>query len=184
MSSLFIKEPVTLDGYKPHFTREECLLGLKCRQVQIGGGLGDLDYDPNDPKYENRYSITIAGHEIHGDGEYYGERDLEIAVLIANQFLANKENALRYPDAWAFLVTHGPGLTNSKRYWLAVDHRKQVDEAKQELAELQRRIWRGEIVASLRASEVHAERNFSQEEKAVLLTEFSGGEWDIEEGRP
>lgn len=181
MTQLFKREPETLEGYEPAMTLEETLLGYKQERIKVGGGLGDLDYDPENPQYVDRHSINVLGTVIEGQG-FYGWRDrLEIAAMIANEFLRKEENRTRYSEAWTWLNTHARDLNTSKRYWKSWEHLEKIKLEKKRLATLQRRIERAEIIASVNAVEVKAQRHISTEERLLLLAEFSGGEYNAKD---
>jgi hypothetical protein len=179
--SLFKRERETLDDYTPVFTLEETLLGYKLERVQLGGGFKDFDFDPQNPRYEDRHSITVQEVVIVGRG-YYGWKDkFEIAAEIANEFLAKDENRKRHHEVFAFFQINAENLNNSKRYWKSWTHQQKINAEKAKVTELLTRIARAEVIASVNALEVKAERHFSTSERQVLLAEFNGGEFKTDE---
>ena len=172
--SLFVREPETLDGYTPHFTLEETLLNYKFEIIQTTGWMPS--YDDDAPKTKDEHSIQILGQRFYSYKSFYAgtTTDLEIAASIANEVLENK-NAPKEVREW--LLANAKELNNSKRYWMAAFQRSQIDRKKQELELLEEKIERAEVVHSMLALQTKAERNFSKEEKQLLLTEFSGEEW-------
>ena len=181
MTQLFRRKPETLEGYQPAFTREETLLGFKYEKVQVGGGLGDLDYDPENPQFVDRFSINVLGTVIEGQGSYGYKDNFEITALIANEFLAKEDNRVRFPEAYAYLIANAKNLNDSKRYWKSWEHLEKIRLEKDKLARMSRRIARAEIIASVNAVMVKAQRSFSTEERQLLLAEFSGGEYNAKE---
>lgn len=172
MSSLFIREPETLDGYVPKFTAEELLFGYKTEQIQIGGGFKDFDFDPNNIDYLVRTTITVAGVKITSDKNYYMNAMDTIATMI-NEFVEKTKN----PEITNWLKENSVELNRSNRYWHAKQHVDSIEKQKKEVARLQAEIQRAEWIASMRAVEVKSGRLLSQEEKTLLLAEFSGGDY-------
>jgi len=185
--SMMFEDLPSIDGYIPPFTLHETLLGLHSRQVQVGGGFGfgpvDEDYERPEPKFETHYSIIVCGVVIEADHRRYYDansiRDSDdkftIVVKCANTFLANKTNQKLHPEVWKFLSENGQKLNQSKRYWAAVEHLKEIAAEKQKVDELLRRIDRAKFVAALNAAEVLSERAFTDTERQQRWAELSGG---------
>jgi len=178
VTQLFRREPETLEGCNPVHTLEETLLGYKHERVKVGGGFGDLDYDPENPQYVDRHSINVLGTVIEGTGSYGFKDRFEIVALIANEFLAKEKNRVSFPDAFTYLKDHAGSLNQSKRYWKSWEHVERIKQEKAKFETLRRQIERAEIIASVNAAEVKAQRHFSIEERRLLLAEFSGGEFN------
>lgn len=173
--SLFKREPETLEGYTPKFSREETLLGYKFERYQARG-LGLYHDEGEEPKWHERHTITVLGKEISGPGPYTQDR-YEIAVDIANNFLAHPQNEKRMPEVWAYLKENARELSNSKRYWKSWEHLQEIKKAKAEAAAIMRRVERALVIASVNALQTKAERSFSLQERQILLAEFNGGEF-------
>lgn len=180
MNQLFQVPVETLDGYTPKFSRTEILLGYRCIQVKVGGGLGWMqDYDEDKgPEFVERHEITILGHRIESNTRFWRENPPEIVVKIANEFMAVEANKLNYPHVWNYISENGVDLNNSRRYWDAVGHREEIEKARAKALDLLDQVRRGEWVASMYAAQVKAERWFTKEEKALHLAEVSGGEYE------
>jgi hypothetical protein len=154
--------------------------------VQTGGrgrmhfGVSDDDED-SEPKYENRYSITVLGVKIDGDHSYgeHGIRQTDdkfsIAAKCVNAFLANKYLCLKHPEVHEYLKDNSKLLNQSKRYWVAQEHLKEIAKEKIKLAQKERRIQRAELIAQLNAFEVLEGRQLSLEERQQKWAEISGG---------
>ena len=187
---MLFSETYSIEGYVPHFTYQETLLGLKATEVQVSGpgrfrGFGAWDEDKEPIRYEKRYSITILGKEVgalHTD-DYSGgpnavrqsDSDLEVAAKTANQFLANEWNKKNLPEQWEWLTANAKHLNQSKRYWEARKHLDEIRKVEKEIEMLQRRVRRGKLVAQLRAYEVLEGRKLSDEERKIKWAEISGG---------
>ena len=188
---MLFSDEYSLEGYVPRFTYQETLLGLHTTRVQVGGegsfrGFGAWDDEDErykgPPVYESRYSITVEGVEIHA--QHYGsnpndirqtDTSLEVVAKIVNQFFANANNEKRYPAQWAWLKENTRSLNQSKRYWAAMIHLREIRKEEEKVEQLQRRIARGKLVAQLRAAEVLSGRAFTTEERQVKWAEISGG---------
>jgi len=177
MDSLFTREPETLDGYVPKFTLQEVLFHHKSELVQIGGGLGDMDFDPNNIQYETRHTIDVCGVELHSYERYGYKPAMEIVTGIINAFIADPHNEWKHPEAFVFIIENAEELNRSKRYWFAMEQRSRIEGKKAEIARLQEEVRREEWIASMRAVEVKSGRALTETEKRLLLAEFSGGEY-------
>jgi len=175
--SLFRRDPETLDGFKPKFTREFMRFGYTLRKVQIGGGLGDMDFNPNDIEFRDEHTITIYDVTLVST-DYYSinSRVSDIIASMCNKFLKDEGNKERHPKAWKFLTENAAELNNSNRYWLAIEHLEQIEKVRKEIADLQDQVRRAEYVASINAVEVKQRRKLTQDERNMLYAEFSGGE--------
>lgn len=171
---LFKRPPETLEGYTPHFSEEQTLLGYQWERVKLGGGFKSFDDDGE--RFEERHSITVCGVKIVGKN-YYSPRmnKFEVAAQIANEFLANEENRKRHEEVFAFFRIHAENLNNSKRYWQAWNHLQEIQRARDKMECLKREIERAEIIASVNALSVKLQKSFSQQERDIYLAEFSGG---------
>lgn len=179
--NLFVREPESLEGYTPEFSQEETLLGYAYEKYEVGGGFKDFDYDRENPKYAERWSIQPLGVLITGQYNFYQGDKFDVAAKIANEFLKDAGCRIKNPEVWNYLNTNATGLTNSKRYWKARNHRERIDEKIAERDALTTMITRAEIVHSMFAAEVKDQRNYTREEKDRALTEFNGEEWKNED---
>jgi hypothetical protein len=178
----------TLEGYVPPFGYSDTLLNLESRRVQTGGrgrihfGVG-YDDDEGEPTYELRYSVTVLGVPMPGDHDSaYGVNRISqhddkftIAAKCVNAFLDNKWMCDKHPEAAKFLKENAKALNQSKRYWSAQEHLKEIAKEKIKLAQMQRKIQRAELVAQLKAFEVLEGRQLSDEERQQKWAEISGG---------
>jgi hypothetical protein len=176
----------SIEGYVPSFSKNDMLLQLRSKLVQVSGGDmfhgGVSDDDEEKPKYESRYSIMIDSLEIWGEYGFGGPNNIRqtddrftIVAKCANSFLEHKSNETAHPTVWKFLKENGEKLNQSKRYWVAVEHLQEIAAEEAKVVELQKRIARGKIVAALRAAEVLSGRAFTQEERELKWAELSGG---------
>ena len=190
MVSLFKREPETIDGYVPKFSKAEVLMGYDVRMSEYKVGFG-MAWDENDPHIGEKtyyHSIVILGHKIDGEsspeygGPYYGMSNYDIVATICNRIL--KQTLDTYlPDVKKWLAENVDDLNNSRRYWQAYDHRQEIEKEKKKVAQLLRRIERAEWLASTKAVEVKEGRWLSKSERDLLMAEFSGGEYNEADAR-
>jgi hypothetical protein len=175
--NLFSRAPETLDGYVPKFSWEEIIFGCKIKSVQIGGHFKDMDFDPNNIQYEDVATIRILDYTASGTAMAF-DRPIDSAVRLVNEFLANPNSKRDYPEAFAYVQTNAVEMNNSKRYWLAKEHEKQIADAEAEIIRRQEEVRRAKWIHSMYATEVKSDRALTHEEKKLLLAEFSGGEYE------
>lgn len=169
------REPVTLDGYVPKFSREEVKLGYTYSKSEVYGWNMYGDEDPcKEKEYHETWKIKVAGKEIFGTRNYYSGSVFEIVAEIANAYLegAKYHPRIKEEAAYKWLVENASDLTNSNRYWAAVAHREDIQRVKDKIADLQEQVRIGEIWASVRAVQVHEERSYSHDERMLLAAEF------------
>ena len=175
--NLFAREPETLDGFTPAFTRAEVRMGYKSETRQAFRGFGPCD-DDDEVKYVTEYSITICGHRItSSDANLEYKTEPEIIATMVNDFIAYQGNKRYHPEAWDFLAENAAELNRSRIYWEAMDHRNEIDRQRRVAADMLEQCRRAEWVSSLYALQAKEGRRFSLEEKNLLLAEFSGGEY-------
>ena len=171
---LFVREPETLDGFEPPFSREQCMLGFNMVTIRIGGGLGSMD---EESRTGYRYSIMIAGFKYDGIQDDYPCLDnLELAVRLANEFLADKSHAQKAPAAWKWLTENTHDLNVSVWYHRAQRRLSEIESAERQIRELQERVRVGRIQASIDAIEVKRGVKLAPEERELLFAEFAGYE--------
>lgn len=182
MEQLFKRDPETLDGVVPKFSRTECMLNLKVESHQVGGegtfrGFGAFDEDDErykgPPRYDYTAYITVAGFTMMGSCSI-NDSDYDKATALANNFLAYKPNKEAHPEAWKYLAENSEELNLSKRYWRAMDHQGHIAKQKAKLVLLQAAVEQSEHFASLYAIEVKAGRVLSHDEKRLIWMELTG----------
>ena len=177
MSSLFIREPETIDDYVPKFTYEQIKMGYNVEKHVYRHGFGGAweEDDPEIGRETYTFSITVLGVKIIGKmNDYYGDM-LDTIATIANEFTAGSKDY--HPEIHEFFHENATELNNSRRYWAARLHRQEIEKKRREAEEILRQVKRAEWVASMYAVQVKAERWLTTEEKNLLLAEFSGGEY-------
>lgn len=178
-ASLFVREPETLDGYTPKFSREEVRLGYKCSKYQTSGrGMGrwasNDDNDDDEPQYSYTYTLTILGYTWSAPVSSYGENTSLIVVELANAFLANTKNKELHPEVWQFLTVNSKDLSNSNRYWLSITHLEKIAEKQAKVDLILEDIRKARIIASVNAVEVKSGRRLESNERSILTSEFGG----------
>jgi hypothetical protein len=170
---LFVREPETLDGFIPPFTRHETKLGFQMKTVKVGRGLGvcTLNDDDDEPLYDYRYSITVAGQTYTGQAGHYDDDVLEVVVRLVNELLSSS-TCTQAAREW--LRENHTALNTSLFYWRAQRRLEEIAKAERELAELQERITKARIYASIDAVQVKRGVRLTDEERALLYAEFAG----------
>lgn len=175
--NLFVREPETLDGLQPKFTRAEIRMGYKTESRAVFRGFGPCD-DDDEEKFLTYHIITIRDHIItSSDANLEYKTEPEIIAKMVNDFIAYQGNKRYHPEAWGFLVENAAELNRSRIYWEAMDHRNEIDRQRRAAADMLEQCRRAEWVSSLYALQAKEGRRFSLEEKNLLLAEFSGGEY-------
>lgn len=180
---LLRRDPVTLDGIIPTFTRDEVLFGVTSFQVQTNrGGFGVYHEDQPPPVYETRYRIKVCESTLEGIYEPYGNPNaisasddiFTVVAKIINHFFSNKQNRMAHWAAWDYLTTNSAALNNSKRYWQAVEHLKTIKLEEEKLEEQKRLLERARALASLKAMEVRENRWITGDERRRIWAELTG----------
>lgn len=177
---LFVRDPVTLEGIIPAFTRDEALLGYEYRRYKpgrFGLGASDDDYD-NVPDTEE-WSITVAGKKCYGKMNYYSGSPIEIVAQIANEILASPEPKFVDNTPWKWLKENEIPLKKSLRYWKAMERVNGIKEAEKKIAHMQREVRIGKILASVDAVQIHEDRVYNVTECQRACREFGMTESEI-----
>ena len=171
MSALFQREPVTLDDFTPRFTRDECLFGYRLTRTEIGGGFKSME----EPRPGWSHDINVRGVHLRETTEDWDSRDrYRMVVEMVNGLLSSKDPS--YAETAEWVLENAKDLNTSRRYWMAMDHKAQIDKTKAEIAELQEQVRRAGFVQSLYALEVKEGRAINGEERKRVLAEFAGSE--------
>jgi hypothetical protein len=167
MNSLFIRDPVLLDGYIPKFTKQETLLNYRVKEVTIGGGLGSME----DPTFENRMCITIEGEEIMIDERYfYGYSSIYHDILKAVNLCISKSSTSKKVTDW--INKNYDDLVNSAGYWHAIDFQERIKKEEANIAELQENVRLRKIWANVLNVQVLLTRRFNESDRLRTAVEF------------
>lgn len=134
---LFVREPVTLDGVVPAFTKEETLLGYEYAKSKIHRGLGWNEDDNGEPREIESWSITVDGKKVHGKMNFYQGHKLDIVLAIVNEVLMSPEPKFVDNTAWKWLKDHELPLKQSIRYWKAMQRIDSIKEAERKIQALE-----------------------------------------------
>lgn len=173
---LFQREPETLDGFTPKFSRAFMRFNYHYEKVKVFRGFGVYD-EADEDRYSDEHSIEVLGKKITSSREFYGWPVSDIIATMINEYIASK----RGDEAYHFLVDNAHDLNISKKYWGAVEHLEKIEAVKREILEKQRQVERATYLASVNAVEVKAGRTLSKAERDLLLAEFTGeatNDWD------
>lgn len=173
---LFQREPETLDGFTPKFSREFMRFGYTYRQITPHPGFGVRD-DDDEPQPYDEHTITVCGNEIRSTQKYYFSNTRDIITTMINEYVS----ADRKTEAYQFLKDHAHELNVSNRYWAAIEHLEEIERVKKQIAELQRKVLRAGYVASINAVEVKSGKKLSVSERQLLWAEFTGGDLPFED---
>lgn len=169
-ANLFCRDPVSISGYTPKFSRSEVLMNYKFEMLEPGRGLGW--YDDDEPRKIPCYSIEVSGTEIIGKQNHYSGSDHAIVAAIANEYIEGCKRTGTKPPAYTWLTFYAIDLSNSARYWEAMIRIDGIKAAKKKIDDLQNQVRIGEILASVDAVGVLGEKTLTTDERYLLATEF------------
>lgn len=176
---LFVRDPVTLDGIIPPFTRDETLLQYSYRKYRPGRGLGCWDEYDTPAKEIEESAITVAGKRCVGKMDYYRGSPIDIVAQLVNEILMSPEPKFVDNTAWKWLKENEIPLKKSFQYWKAMERVNGIKEAEERLKALQYQIRIGKILASVDAVQIHEGRNYNVEERQRACREFGMTESEI-----
>lgn len=176
---LFIREPVTLDGVIPPFTREETLLGYSYRRYKPARGFGVYDdYDPPAQDIEE-YSITICGKKCIGKMSYYRGSNLDIVLLIVNEILAIPTPKAHDNTIYNWLKENLVPLKKSLRYWKAMERIEGIKNYETKIQQMQQQVRLGKILASVDALQIIEDQVYNDSEYRRACREFGMTETEL-----
>lgn len=169
--NLFVRDPVSISGYTPKFSRREVLMNYKYEQREAHRGFGMYD-DNEPPRIIKEHSIVVADTKIIGRSEYYHGSVHAIVADIANEYIEGYRRNATKPPAYTWLTTNAVDLSNSARYWEAMIRIDGINKAKREIEDLKNQIRIGEILASVDAVGVLGEKTIPHDDRYLLAVEF------------
>jgi len=178
---LFSDGPYSIEGYVPHFTREESMLHLRTWKTERGRfrGLGGTDEDlVDDDTPVWHHSIKVLELVIYDDPACFismHSSQFDRAALMANWWLKNPAHEKSHPKEWQWLKDNARLLNLSSRYWFAVDHLNNIREKEAEVAAIEARLVRARLVQQLLAYEVLTGIKLEREARQRKWAEISGG---------
>lgn len=180
---LFVRDPVTLDGFIPPFTREETLLQYSFRKYRPSYGFGACydDDERNPPREIEENSIVVDGKKCIGKMDYYRGSHIDIVSQLVNEILASPEPKFVDNTAWKWLKENEIPLKKSFRYWKAMDRVDSIKEYEMKIRDLQRQVRLGKILASVDAVQIHEGRVYDGLEYQRACREFGMTEKEYNE---
>lgn len=168
-SPLFCREPVSISGYTPKFSRREVLMNYRYEEREAFRGFGVWD-ENEPPRITKEHSIVVLDTKITGHKEYYNGSNYAIVVAIANEYIEGYRKTK--PPAYVWLTENAVDLSNSVRYWKAMIRIDGINKAKREIEDLKNQIRIGEILASVDAVGVLREETIPHDDRYLLAVEF------------
>lgn len=176
---LFVRDPVTLDGIVPPFTRDETLLQYAYRKYRPGRGLGWMGDDDTQPNEVEEFSIVVDGKKCFGKMNYYRGSPIDIVAQIVNEILASPEPKFVDNTAWKWLKENEIPLKKSFKYWKAMERVNGIKEVEKKIQALQQQLRIGRILASVDAVQIHEDRVYDALEFHRSCREFGMTESEI-----
>ena len=178
--SLFVREPVSLEGFVPPFSKEETLLQYAYRKYRPGRGLGWMGDDDDTPPNEvEEFSIVVDGKKCFGKMNYYRGSPIDIVSQIVSEILAGPELTFGDNAARKWLKENEIPLKKSFRYWKAMERVNGIKEVEKKIQALQQQLQIGRILASVDAVQIHEGRVYDAQEFHRSCREFGMTESEI-----
>ncbi len=178
---LFFEGEYSIEGYVPHFTRDEAMLHLRTWKTSRGkfrglGGSDDDLVDDDTPVWN--HSIKVLELVIYDDPTCFisdHSSQFERAALMVNWWLKNPANEKRHTREWQWLKDNAEQLNRSSRYWFARDHLNKIREKEAEVAAIQEALVRARYVQQLLAYEVLTGTKLEGKAREMKWAEITGG---------
>jgi hypothetical protein len=170
--SLFVREPVSLEGFVPPFSKEETLLGYNYDKSKVFRGLGWNGDDDEPDRYVEQWSITVCGQKFVGRMDYYSGSSFDIAFQIARDVITSGAVGEKANIALKWLKENEKDLLTSVKYWKAISRLDGIKETEARVKELEQRLKLARVIASIEALEILEDSSFSQTDIHRLSIEF------------
>lgn len=176
---LFFEATYSIDGYVPHFTREEAMLQLRTWKTERGRGFGVfMEEDEVDSTPVWHHSIKVLDLIIYDDPACFISNHSDSftrAAMMANWWLKNPVHEKSNPKEWQWLKDNAEQLNRSSRYWFAVDHLNKIRQKEAEVVAIQESLVRARLVQQLLAYEVITGVKLEGDDRKRKWAEISGG---------
>ena len=170
--SLFVREPVSLEGFVPPFSKEETLLGYNYDKSKVFRGFGWNGDDDEPDRYVEQWSITVCGQKFVGRMDYYSGSPFDIAFQIAKDVIKSGAVGEKANIALKWLKENEKDLSISIKYWKAISRLDGIKETEARVKELEQRLKLARVISSIEALEIREEASFSQTDIHRLCIEF------------
>ena len=170
--SLFVREPVSLEGFVPPFSKEETLLGYNYNKSKVFRGFGWNGDDDEPDQFVEEWSITVCGQKFTGRMNYYSGSPFDIAFQIAKDVIKSGAVGEKANAALKWLKENEKDLLISVKYWKAISRLDGIKETEARVKELEQRLKLARVISSIEALEIREEASFSQTDIHRLCIEF------------